>query len=301
MAYNNLKDITAILRMRSLTSTEKLVCVALLSFRNTGSGQCNPPIDSDMTESIVSRTGLSDRGIQKTLKSLVQKDVVRIYKLKNFASDYQVIPQVETSETVTGTPNHVHPRDHKKSLPAPRTTFAPNEVRPERRSLQGEPGSPRGERRSLSPRTTFTQTNKEQIRTNKEQESNSPSPQKNEAELPLELDAIDPKTKQIACPCEEIVDLYHELLPELKRVNKALLSDARRKPVRDRWGFLCRNQGVTSKDEGLDQIRRYFNVVRRQPFLLGQNDRGWKADFDWLFKQSNFVKVLELKYDRKKK
>jgi len=38
----------------------------------------------------------------------------------------------------------------------------------------------------------------------------------------------------------------------------------------------------------------------QKPFLLGKNDRGWKADFDWLIKNSdNPVKVLEKEYGGK--
>lgn len=143
-------------------------------------------------------------------------------------------------------------------------------------------------------------TNNQEPITNKEKEKINQKDKETEPELPIALDVVDPKTKQIACPCDEIVDLYHECLPELNRVNKTLLSDPRKRAVKDRWKFLCADQGVSSKAQGLEQIQRYFNVVRKQPFLLGKNDRGWKADFDWLFKQSNFVKVLELKYDRKK-
>lgn len=36
------------------------------------------------------------------------------------------------------------------------------------------------------------------------------------------------------------------------------------------------------------------------PFLLGDNERGWKADFDWFIaSDTNYVKVLEGKYDGK--
>ena len=35
-----------------------------------------------------------------------------------------------------------------------------------------------------------------------------------------------------------------------------------------------------------------------KPFLTGQNDRGWKADFDWCLDPGNIAKVREGKYDR---
>ena len=35
----------------------------------------------------------------------------------------------------------------------------------------------------------------------------------------------------------------------------------------------------------------------RSPLLTGNNDRGWKADFDWLAKPKNFTKLMEGNYD----
>jgi hypothetical protein len=36
------------------------------------------------------------------------------------------------------------------------------------------------------------------------------------------------------------------------------------------------------------------------PFLAGENDRGWKANFDWLISNdTNHVAILEGKYDGK--
>ena len=34
-------------------------------------------------------------------------------------------------------------------------------------------------------------------------------------------------------------------------------------------------------------------------FLNGKNDRGWVADFDWMIKPNNFIKVLEGNYDNR--
>jgi len=33
------------------------------------------------------------------------------------------------------------------------------------------------------------------------------------------------------------------------------------------------------------------------PFLIGQSDRGWRADFDWFLKPDTVAKILEGKYD----
>ena len=40
--------------------------------------------------------------------------------------------------------------------------------------------------------------------------------------------------------------------------------------------------------------------AEKQPFLLGDNEKGWSIDFDWIFgSQNNYLKVLEEKYTEK--
>jgi len=41
-------------------------------------------------------------------------------------------------------------------------------------------------------------------------------------------------------------------------------------------------------------------AMEHSPFLLGQNDRGWKADFDWFLKPGTVTKIMEGKYSTAK-
>ena len=41
-----------------------------------------------------------------------------------------------------------------------------------------------------------------------------------------------------------------------------------------------------------------FARISQSPFLKGENNRGWRCDFDFILSESNFVKILEGKYDR---
>jgi uncharacterized protein YdaU (DUF1376 family) len=43
---------------------------------------------------------------------------------------------------------------------------------------------------------------------------------------------------------------------------------------------------------------QFIEQIRGSPFLTGDNERGWRADFDWALKPSNVAKVREGKYDR---
>ena len=84
---------------------------------------------------------------------------------------------------------------------------------------------------------------------------------------------------------QQLADRYNAICTNLPRVVR--LTDKRRRAVRLIYG-----KGYTP--EQLDEV---FRKAQSSSFCTGQNDRHWKADFDWLLNESNLVKVLEGKYD----
>lgn len=51
------------------------------------------------------------------------------------------------------------------------------------------------------------------------------------------------------------------------------------------------------KDCTLDEWMRAFAALERSAFCRGENDRGWRADFDFLLQPKSFTKLLEGAYD----
>lgn len=49
-------------------------------------------------------------------------------------------------------------------------------------------------------------------------------------------------------------------------------------------------------NHGKDAIFQMLLNAANSPFLLGENNQNWRADFDWIFKPTNFVKILEGNY-----
>lgn len=105
------------------------------------------------------------------------------------------------------------------------------------------------------------------------------------------------------CPHREIVDLYHEILPEHRRVE--LLNDHREGLVRARWRQLWVEKGKRGKPNDRESLlasfRGYFAYVGESAFLTGRapstNGRPpFVADFEWLMGPENFAKVVEKKY-----
>lgn len=93
------------------------------------------------------------------------------------------------------------------------------------------------------------------------------------------------------CPYQLILDSYHEILPEMPRVK--ILTEKRKKFLKGRWR-------EDEKRQDIEFWRRFFNYVRTSDFLMGKTQTGWQADFEWLVNSSNFVKVIEGKYDNRK-
>ena len=90
-----------------------------------------------------------------------------------------------------------------------------------------------------------------------------------------------------SCPHQQIISLYHEILPELPMVK--VWTQKRAKQLRARWM-------EQEKRQCLEWWRKYFEYVRESAFLMGNNNRGWSPDLEWLTNQSNLTKVIEGKY-----
>lgn len=84
---------------------------------------------------------------------------------------------------------------------------------------------------------------------------------------------------------QQLADRYNAICTSLPRVVR--LTDKRRRAVR-----LIHDKGYTP-----EQLDEAFRRAQASSFCAGQNDRHWKADFDWLLNENNLVKVLEGKYD----
>lgn len=104
----------------------------------------------------------------------------------------------------------------------------------------------------------------------------------NETSLP-ESPVGDPEV-----PASKIIDQYNQVCKNLQPAK--ILTEKRRKAIQARF-----------RQHGYGQILKMLENASKSSFLAGQNNRGWTADIDWLFKPENFVKTLEGKYDDKLK
>jgi hypothetical protein len=84
-------------------------------------------------------------------------------------------------------------------------------------------------------------------------------------------------------PYQKIVDYFNNKCKSLPTVKT--ITDPRKTSLRLRWN-----------NNGNAQIIKVIDTVASNKFFSGDNDRSWKANFDWVMKEGNFIKILEGNY-----
>ena len=117
--------------------------------------------------------------------------------------------------------------------------------------------------------------------TDKTEKKYTPKPPQSDSE-PEKANAA----KAASVSVQQVVDLYHDVLPSLPSVLK--VTDARRKAI---------NARIRDDLKTIGQWEGYFGKVAPSDFLMGRVD-GFRADLEWLCKPANMLKVLEGRYER---
>ena len=135
---------------------------------------------------------------------------------------------------------------------------------------------------------------------------NQEQEQEQEQEVKAEGDTPPVSSKAAdSCPYREIVDLYHEALPDNPRCK--ILSKSRQAAIKARWTeaakLSCKPFGYATRAEGLDAWRRFFEICAESAYLTGRvpgtNGRPpFVADIDFLVRPQRFAQILENKYHR---
>ena len=104
------------------------------------------------------------------------------------------------------------------------------------------------------------------------------------------------------CDTQSLVDLYHEILPEMPRVR--LMTDARRKALSTFWKFVLTSRKTDGSKraettaEATEWVRGYFTRARDNDFLMGRGAKapgheGWACDLDFLLTDKGKRHVIE--------
>lgn len=104
------------------------------------------------------------------------------------------------------------------------------------------------------------------------------------------------------CPFDQIVEVYHEVLPELAKVR--LMGEPRKRALQSLWRFVLTSKRqddtprATNAEEAIAWIRSYFERARENDFLMGRTPRtgehaNWRCDLDFLLTDKGKRHVIE--------
>jgi hypothetical protein len=86
---------------------------------------------------------------------------------------------------------------------------------------------------------------------------------------------------------EHVVEVWNEMAGRVGLSRVVKLTPQRRRSLNTRI-----------RQHSLDDWTEAIAAIERNRFLHGENDRGWRADFDFLLNPQKFVKLIEGGYDR---
>lgn len=95
---------------------------------------------------------------------------------------------------------------------------------------------------------------------------------------------------------EKIVSVYRETTTGYFSQIQAV-TEKRKRSVKKFIDFYRKQVNAVDEAAFLSAVREYFCRAVRSPFLTGQNERGWRADFDFLMNENKALALLEGKYD----
>jgi uncharacterized protein YdaU (DUF1376 family) len=112
---------------------------------------------------------------------------------------------------------------------------------------------------------------------------------------------LDSAKKLPGCDHKAVIELYHQNLPTMRRVE--VWNETRAGYLRQRWrevaAELAQAQDITASDV-LNWWGEFFQSVGKSRFLTGRvnskDGRAFVADLEWILKPSNFAKIVEGKY-----
>jgi hypothetical protein len=100
----------------------------------------------------------------------------------------------------------------------------------------------------------------------------------------LTKERVEREPEESTAEAKELIEEYNLICGE--KLPKAIQITAKRK----------RAIKARLKTYSREQIIKVFSLANESNFLCGDNDRGWKADIDWLLNENNMIKVLEGRY-----
>jgi uncharacterized protein YdaU (DUF1376 family) len=112
---------------------------------------------------------------------------------------------------------------------------------------------------------------------------------------------LDLAKKLPGCDHKAVIELYHQNLPTMRRVE--VWNETRAGYLRQRWREVAAELAQANEINANDVLNwwgEFFQSVGKSRFLTGRvnskDGRAFVADLEWILKPSNFAKIVEGKY-----
>lgn len=115
-------------------------------------------------------------------------------------------------------------------------------------------------------------------------EENSKEENSREEEREENIPPENPASPPEKIDFQKLIDFFNEHrgnMPEVK-----IISDARKTKIKN-----------LIKNHGKEKLKEVILKSEKSDFIQGENGRVWIADFDWITKPANFIKIIEGNYD----
>jgi len=114
----------------------------------------------------------------------------------------------------------------------------------------------------------------------------TPEPLETSSEVSAPSEISNEKGGEPPLTAEEVLEAYNDTAGKVG-LSKAKMTPERRRKLNSRLR-------VTTIQDWTEAI----SALSRSPFLRGENDRGWRADFDFMLQPKSFQRLIEGGYDR---
>ena len=123
----------------------------------------------------------------------------------------------------------------------------------------------------------------------------------NTIDIYLSEDKLESAKKLPDCEHKGVIELYHQWLPTLRKVE--VWNATRQGYLRQRWREVAEELAQDKQIETAHVLNwwgEFFQHIGKSKFLTGKvnskDGRAFTADLEWILKPSNFAKIVEGKY-----
>lgn len=126
---------------------------------------------------------------------------------------------------------------------------------------------------------------------------NQSEPSSVESEDDVIADSESTPNRRPSIPYAKIIALYNEVVANTALPKATSLNDKRKASINARVRELAKVKAIQTEEALLNELRSIFEKLIKDPWYCGNNDRGWIANFDYIFSIKGFTRFLERSKD----